>query len=373
MRIMKAFARRFLIPLAALAVAAFAYSSWRSAAPAATRVRKAESSPDWNALPTALITADPRRNEVTIELPPVNLPANVVGHHGAEIPAAIGDLPVEGAIYGLRTEVVDENGRLLPAELIHHFNVMAPTDRELFLPIGRRVLASGKETGVVRLPWLLIGARMKAGERVLANAMLHNPTGEAYRGVRARMVVSYIPPGRPWPLLRGFPWQLDVGFPVGDKSFDLPPGRSERSYEGSPSVAGNIVVIAGHLHEYGKFIELWDATTGELIWHGEPPHTADGTLRAVPIAKLFGLTRIGAHITPSHRYRVRVVYDNPTEKVVSAGGMGVVGGIFIPDRGTVWPSADPSDSLYRQDLRHFLHGELPILPGHALHHPHADR
>jgi hypothetical protein len=310
-------------------------------------------------LPAATVTADERRNEVTIELPAVDLPAGeMIGHHGAEVPPATGEIPVEGAIYGLRTEVLDKNGRPLPPELIHHFNVMDPSDRELFLPISRRLLASGKETGVVRLPWLLVGARMQAGERIIASAMLHNPTGKAYYGVRTRMVVSYTPAGRPWPLLRGFPWQLDVAFPVGDKSFDLPPGRSERSYEGSPSVPGKIIAIAGHLHEYGKSIELSDVTTGELIWHGEPVYQADGTMGAVPIGKLIGFTRIGARITPEHRYRVRVVYDNPTDRVIAAGGMGVVGGIFIPDRGTVWPSADPSDSLYQKDLRHFLGGRL---------------
>jgi hypothetical protein len=32
----------------------------------------------------------------------------------------------------------------------------------------------------------------------------------------------------------------------------------------------------------------------------------------------------------------------------------VVGGLFIPRRGAVWPSAVPSDSLYQQDARHFM-------------------
>jgi hypothetical protein len=365
-------ARRSVIGLAALLVAAFGYSMWRSAAPAATPTRRpAGPAIDWSALPAATITADTRRNEVTIELPPVDLAAVPAGHHGAELPAAVGEIPVDGAIFGFRAEVVDVNGRQLPAELIHHFNVMDPDDRELFLPISRRILAIGKETGAVRLPWLLVGARMRAGERVLANAMLHNPTGQEYRGVRVRMVVSYTPAGRPWPIFRGFPWQLDVAFPVGDKSFDLPPGRSERFYEGSPAIAGDLVVIGGHLHEYGQLIELSDATTGERIWYGEPARDSSGKQGAVPIGKLYGLTRVGVHITPEHRYRIRVVYDNPTGAVVHAGGMGVVAGLFIPDRGSEWPSADPSDSLYQQDLRHFIGaGNPPVMSGRAPTHAH---
>src|SRR5258705_13975750 len=98
--------------------------------------------------------------------------------------------------------------------------------------------------------------------------MLHNPTTVSYNGVRTRLVLSYVPDNRPWPLFRSFPWQLDVGFPVGDKSFDLPPGRSERAYEGSPAIAGDIVAIGGHLHEYGVSIEPSGATTGEPICRG---------------------------------------------------------------------------------------------------------
>ncbi|HXM38438.1 MAG TPA: hypothetical protein VN908_07240 [Gemmatimonadales bacterium] len=367
MTTLRLIARRSTVALAALLVAGLGYAAWRSAAPAATLTHKPPPTMDWSALPAAVITADPGRGELTIELPPVDLPAGAAGHHGVERPASVGEFPVTGAIFGFRTEAVDETGRQLPAAAIHHFNVMEPSERELFLPIARRVLATGQETGVVRLPWLLVGSRFRQGERILANAMLHNPTGEAYRGVRVRMVVNYIPEGRPWPLFAGSGWQLDVAFPVGDKSFDLPPGRSERSYEGSPAVPGDLVVIGGHLHEYGQTIELWDATTGELMWHGEPASSATGKQGAVPIGKLYGLTRRGAHITPAHRYRVRVVYDNPTGQVVSAGGMGVVAGLFIPDRGAVWPSADPSDSLYQQDLRHFL----GIGPPLAHMHEHA--
>lgn len=371
----KTLVRRVVVGCAALFVVAIGYVMWRTAAPAATLAER-QAPIDLSMLPEARVTVDDQGSEITIELPAVDLPAAPSGHHGVDVPAAAGEFPVGGAIYGFRAEAVDADGRLLPPDVIHHFNVMDPADRELFLPISRRLLAVGKETGVVRLPRLLVGARFRKGERIVANAMLHNPDGQARRGVRVRMVVMYTPEGRPWPLLAGAPWQLDVAFPVGDKSFDLPPGRSERVYEGSPAVAGDLAVIGGHLHEYGQIIELWDATEDKLIWRGEPAPTNDGKIGAVPIGKLYGLTRIGAHITPDHRYRIRVVYDNPTTGVVSAGGMGVVAGLFIPDRGAVWPSADPSDSLYQKDLRHFLGIDKQPMPGMTsppapAHHSHV--
>lgn len=340
--------RAHFVPLA-LAVVAVCYVT---VAPA--RTDAAASLVDLSDLPRARVTADPRRNEITVELPPVDLPAGA-GHDGAaQPPVSLAQLPAGGAIFGFRTEVVDGTGRVLPAELLHHFNLIDPSQRELFLPIARRMAAAGRETGTVRIPWLLFGAPVQRGAQVVASAMLHNPTPESYRGVRARLILSYTPDRRPWPLFRAFPWQLDVAFPAGDKSFDLPPGRSEQVYEGRPAVPGDIVVIGGHLHDHGVSIELWDATRGDLIWRGEPVRDSGDGVVSVPVGKLYSLTRMGARIVPEHRYRVRVVYDNPTGRVVPAGGMGVVGGLFVPDRNVPWPAVDPLDSLYQRDLRHFL-------------------
>lgn len=305
---------------------------------------------DWSGLEHTAITKGPKGGELVLELPPVDLPPGTV----VEQPASVGEFPVDGSIYALHAELLDEHGQHLPAALLHHMNVMDPNERELFLPISRRILASGMETGEIRFPWLLFGARIQSGQHVLANAMVHNPTNVGYRGVRVRLVLSYVPANRPWPLFSVYPWQLDVAFPVGDKSFDLPPGRSERSYEGSPAVPGKVIVIGGHMHAYGRALEFWDATTGKLLWRGEPAPAPAGEASPVPVGKLYSLTGLGLHITPDHRYRVRVIYENPTGQMIPNGGMGVVGGLFKPDRKAVWPTTDRSDSLYQRDLRHFM-------------------
>ena len=347
--------KRTVFAALVLGLVTAAYLTW---VPARGAASPSPSTVDLGALPAARVSVDARRGELIIELPPVDLPAaspdGATHHEGEQPPVSIAVLPTAGAVFGFRAEVVDAAGRALPSELIHHFNLLDPTHRELFLPIARRLAAAGKETGVVRIPWLLFGTPFERGTRVVASAMLHNPTPVSYPGARVRLVLNYTPDKRPWPLFRASPWQLDVAFPVGDKSFDLPPGRSERAYEGRPAVPGEVVAIGGHVHEYGVAIELWDATTEELIWRGEPVRDANDRVVAVPIGKLYGLTRLGARIVPEHSYRVRVVYDNPTGHVVKEGGMGVVGGLFIPDRGVPWPGVDPTDSLYQQDLRHYL-------------------
>lgn len=349
---------RWLVVLAALRLAVAGYASAvpvdRPAAP---------HDPAWDGLARTTITPGAKRGELLLELPAVDLPAGGMVRQ----PASVGEFPLSGSIYAVRAEIVDAHGSLLPMELLHHMNVMNPEARELFLPIARRILASGAETGDIRLPWLLVGAPFKAGEHVLAYAMVHNPTSQDYHGVRVRLVLSYVPTGRPWPFLSVVPWQLDVAFPVGDKSFDLPPGTSERSYEGSPAVAGKLLAIGAHMHAYGRTIELWDVTTGKLLWHGEPDPAPPGQPSAIPMGKFYGLTRIGVRITPDHRYRVRVVYDNPTGKMIPDGGMGVVGGLFVPDRDATWPQPNRGEQLYQQDLQHFMGLNQPPAAGSGGH------
>ena len=354
-------AARWLVVLAALRLAVAGYASAVPVdRPAATH------DPNWDGLAQTTITPGAKRGELIMELPAVDLPAGGMVRQ----PASVGEFPFNGSIYAVRAEIVDGAGRRLPIELLHHMNVMDPNERELFLPISRRILASGGETGEIRMPWLFVGSPFRAGEHVLAYAMVHNPTPVGYQGVRVRLVLSYVPAGRPWPFLSVVPWQLDVAFPVGDKSFDLPPGTSERSYEGSPAVAGRLLVIGAHMHAYGRTIELWDATTNELLWHGEPAPAPAGEPSPIPMGKFYGLTRIGQRLTPEHKYRVRVVYDNPTGKPIPDGGMGVVGGLFIADRDAAWPQPNTGEELYQQDLQHFMGlnqpaGSKPAVRAHS--------
>jgi len=68
-----------------------------------------------------------------------------------------------------------------------------------------------------------------------------------------------------------------------------------------------------------------------------------------------------------------VSYDNPTGQSIPDGGMGVVGGLFIPDRGSAWPATDPADSLYQRDLRHAMRiggsHDMMMMSGHEMHMP----
>jgi hypothetical protein len=313
--------------------------------------------------PTIQLSDDTERSAFVITVGPMDLAGSHEDHHGMEsmvLPPVTGVRVPRGAyLYGFDYEIRDGSGRVLPRTLLHHLNLTDPGHRELFLPIAHRVVAIGSETGPQSMPWLLLGHPLAQGEELLVSAMLHNPTHESYSGVTLTLRLKYVPASRPWPFFHAYTWQMDVAFPAGDKSFDVPPGRFSRSYEARPSMAGRIMVIAGHLHPYATSLTFEDVTAGRLIWEGKPIQSRPGAdLEGVTIGRLYW--KLGEKITPEHTYRVTVTYDNPTGQTLRDGGMGVVGGLFIPSGGRPWPLADASDELYQMDLMHYrreLHGK----------------
>ena len=299
---------------------------------------------------------DPDRQVVEFLVGPVDLPAmehhdGHDGHAGAVLPPiATVEMPVDVTIYGVEYDLVDADGRVLPSDLLHHVNLIDPTTRELFLPISRRIAAAGRETGSARAPWLLFGYPVRMGAPVVVAAMLHNETGRDYSDVTLRFRLLAVPPRRPWPLLSVYPFQMDVLFPHGDKSFDLPPGRTVRSYEASPAIPGRIVAMGGHAHDYATRIAFEDVGTGKVIWEAAPKLGPDGGIQSVPVGMLW--RHLGTRLSPDRVYRVTVEYDNPTSDTIPEGGMGVVAGLFLPSAG--WPAADTADRVYQIDRAHYL-------------------
>jgi len=311
--------------------------------------------PGLGSLPPATVLLDRTEHRLVIELPPVDVPAATRGEVMVGLPLCRVFVPVSASLHSARVELLDESGRELPHDMLHHFNLSDPDHRELFLPIGLHLLAASKETPAITVPQLLFGLPLARGQRLIAGAMLANVTPRAYHRVRVRLVLRYTPGGRPWPLYRTYPWAIDVQYPLGrpgtgSKAFDLPPGRTERSWVGSPSISGTILGLGGHLHDYGVSLELRDVTTGALVWRGAPLTDGAGRVTSFPLARFYKWYRLGLHVVSTHRYRLTAVYENPTGHAIRDGGMGAVAGLFVPDHGAVWPEVDTTDTLYQRDL-----------------------
>ncbi len=304
-------------------------------------------------------TLEDTGSELIITTVGVPLPAMAMGedgdhggHQGTFPPVAELEIPMHAYLRGFDYEIIDGDGNVLSSQILHHFNIIDPDHKELFLPISQRLLAAGTETGGQTMPRLLFGVPVYVGQRMVLTTMLHNPTGVAHDEVSLRIKLKYTPVGRPWPLWEVYPYQIDVAFPAGDKSFDLPPGESSKSWEGSPSQEGRLIVVGSHLHELATHITLENVTTGEMLWTGYPVTDEEGNLGGVTIGHLY--RKLGVKIFTDNVYRATVFYDNTTGDTLTDGGMGVVAGVFMPTKGGPWPRADVNNPLYALDWQHYM-------------------
>lgn len=290
----------------------------------------------------AHIVRDTAAGSVVLIYGPVDLPP----HSMPMPPVRIVSMPVDGWLRGYRVELVDSAGRDLPQRLLHHVNLIVPDKRELFSPIMLRIAAAGAETPAVGLP-SLVGYRVHRGDSVIVSVMLDNPTAHAYDDVRLLVHMPFHS-ARSWlPALDIYPFYLDVMPPAGSHSFDVPPGRSAHSWEGKPAVSGRIIAASGHLHRYGVALRLEDVTEGKLLWEGRPDTDSVGDVVSFPVKHFYWT--LGQPLDTSHVYRLTAVYENPTGHTIVDGGMGALGGAFIPARNATWPAVAPSDAQYELD------------------------
>lgn len=322
--------------------------------------------PGLNDLARAQVSIDSDHERLAIELPAVDLPPGQMAMPSMVDPApSIAAIPLAVSLYSVHVEVIDSAGNVLPRALLHHFNLTDPGHRDLFLPTSLHVLAASKETPAIDIPPLLLGLPLDRDEQLLATAMLSNTSPVSYHGIRVRVVFGYRATGSGglgnfFPIFRGYPWVMDVQFPTPDQPagrapFDLPPGHSDFSWDGSPAIAGYLLGVGGHVHDYAVGLDFVDMTTGEHLWHATPVRDSAGHIVAMPIARFYSWHSLGVHIEPSHRYRVTATYDNPTGHVLQRAAMGSVAGLFIPDAGVSWPVVDTTNFAYRQDLGNLTH------------------
>src|SRR6266542_468040 len=305
------------------------------------------------AAPSLRLITDRARHEIIVEIGPVDLPA-ACGH--VQLPPFHSAIPIDGWLHGYTAELVDGNGRPVPRVMLHHVNVIEPDRHELFSPIMLRLAAAGQESDPVKLPRLL-GYRIRKGQEFIVTSMLHNPTGRDYEGVRLRLHFPYTGSNALIKPIAIFPFYMDVMPPASRHSYDLPPGRSVKFWEGSPALSGRILGLGGHVHEYGTALKFEDMTTGKVIWDARPAVGKDGQIVAMPMTKF--ITRLGVPIRPDHIYRVTAEYNNTSGGPIIGGAMGAMGGVFIPSHSSRWPPVDPNDPALKLDweLVHTIGGE----------------
>lgn len=256
--------------------------------------------------------------------------------------------PVNGWFRGFRSEVLDSLGRPLSRDLLHHFVLVNLDRRTLFAPVAERLAAAG-ETPASAVAPASVGAPLVEGQRLALYIMWHNGTPKPEHGVYLRVSLLWTPANEQPRPLSAFPVNLDVDANYGgSNTYDVPPGRHEKSAIITFPLSGWMLGAGGHLHDYGESVRLEDAKTGKVLARINAVVGDSGEIKALPFDILAMWDR-GLRITAGHRYRLVATYNNTTQDTLR-DVMGEMMGVFAPDHPERWPQVNYRDSTYLADL-----------------------
>jgi hypothetical protein len=310
-----------------------------------------------NPSPTVEVSVDSSRHELTVTSGPYDLPNMPPMDDHAMMDLGIShdtklqrfEWPVDGWFRGFRVELTDGSGRPVPSHVMHHMIMVNFSRRQLLYSAAERLMGTGTETGEVTVP-KTIGVPMKPGMDLGMYIAWHNDTGRDLQGVQMKLIMLWTPKNQNPPPVNALPIYMDVNLTVGGtNTFDVPPGKSSKTYEFTLPTGGRLLGVGGHMHDYGTRVRLEDAESGKVLTEVVATRAPDGKLVKVS-RKLFGVSGSGLRLKANHRYRVVGEYDNPTGEVRVKGAMASMVGLFVPDDMKRWPSVDPRDATYRRDL-----------------------
>jgi hypothetical protein len=305
----------------------------------------------------ATVELDKSRHEVVVTAGPFSVHAMPPGMKHEEMdmmddhntPLIRFEWPVDGWFRGFAIEIVDADGKPIARRLVHHLIAINFDRRQLLYPSYERIFGAGQETEDAYVP-KSIGVPMKTGTKLGMYMAWANETGKDLEGVRVRLRLAYSPPNlNPRPL-DALPIYMDANLTVGKgNEFDVPAGRSEKSWEFSPPVSGRLLGVGGHLHDYGAGVRLEDAESGKVLTQITATRTPDGKVTKIG-RKLFAVAGEGLRLKAGHRYRIVGMYDNPTGELIKNGAMAHMVGLYVPDSYAKWPALDLTDPTLQDDL-----------------------
>lgn len=282
---------------------------------------------------------------LVVRLGPVALPANADHDRISQLALQTWRLPAGGWLRGYQVEMVDRQGRVLPSSLIHHAELVDLERRDLLRPAYNRVASVGKETAALLLP-AGMGYPVRAGQELGINAMLANTSATGYPEAYVRATFTLVPQGAAGVRdVMGFYAETSYDS-TGNSAFDLPAGETTRVVHFTVPVAGQVLAMGGHIHDFGtRFIVV--RAGGDTLYNVTPRLDASGTVRGMPTVPFFGRT---VRVAPGDRFTMTVHYNNTSGRTMPGAGMGTLGVVFRPDDLSAWPALDRNDPAVQRDL-----------------------
>lgn len=272
---------------------------------------------------------DTVRNVLTVRVGPLDLPADASHEAAPQAPDLHLEIPFDGWLTAYRPRLVDGDGDPLPGRLLHHV-AFWNTERSAVLCPGSEEHIFGAGGEMNEWPPLPgIGYGVERGDTIRISTMFHNPTDRAREETWLEVDVRYDreAEGRE-PLTNVYPLWFDVQ-ECGDSAYDLEPGENVTTGEFTMPFSGTLLGVGGHLHDHARELRLHDVSADEEIARLEPELDERGRILSVPVVPF--LLEGGVPLEEGDTIRVTARYDNPTDRRLEVGAMGIVVGYFVPD------------------------------------------
>jgi hypothetical protein len=265
---------------------------------------------------------------LTVRVGPLDLPAKSDHTAVAQAPTFFLEIPFDGWITAYHPRLVQGSGAPVPSRLLHHVAFYNTARPDFLCPNKQEHIfgAGGEMNDWPALPGF--GYRVHKGDRIRISTMFHNPTGTSYPKSWLEVKLDYRSAAQGESPKSMYPAWFDVG-ECGESSYDLDPGRSLKMGQFQMGFSGWLLGVGGHMHDFGRQLDLFNVTRGEDVAPLKAQLDAVGHIESMPIVRF--TDRGGYKLNKGDVLRVSSIYENPRGKPIPDGAMGIVVGYFLPE------------------------------------------
>jgi hypothetical protein len=273
---------------------------------------------------------DAATHTVTLRVGPMNLPAHTSHVKMPQPPDQVWQIPFDGWLLAYHPKLVDATGNAVPGAVLHHTAFWNENRSDFLCPNKEEhIFGAGSEmTDWAEVPGY--GYHVQKADKIRIETMVYNPTATSYEKVYLEVQIPYADAsaGSVGKMITNvYPAWMDVKS-CGNSSYDVPAGKSEKSGTVTVKYDGVLLGVGGHLHDYGRQIVLQDLTRKETVATLDAKVDEKGRLESVPV-KLF-VQEGGYKFSAGDVLKTSATYDNPTDKLLHEGAMGIAVGYFVP-------------------------------------------
>jgi hypothetical protein len=271
--------------------------------------------------------------------------------HMTETPMMRFEWPVDGWLHGVDVKLTHANGDTLPIRILHHMPMFNFDRRSLVHTMVERLFSWGQDTQTILLP-AGVSVPLPRGDHLGFLVAWHNDTDADIHDAYLHLTLTYELPAAV--KVAVIPFYADVYNIYGKtNSYDLPAGKSTRTFNFQLPISGRLIAVGGHMHQYGLYVSLVDSATGKtLVKLNTVRNKQTGAISATG-RFVFGFHEDALRLKAHHTYTVESVYDNLSGKEIPEGAMGLIGGAFEPDDLAALPKVDLTNPLTVADLKSF--------------------